>query len=236
MKDKDLSNRWAIYAHIYEEAGRKPSLYIGSATAENGARSRLRKYESTTVKKPRFIEAAIKQGFVKTHTTLLAWSRIPRARHIYRARQRYLGVESVFQMLFFACIFNSYEPEWIDFMPWCREDVEWEPLCSYVSFSECVQNPNLLSLDFEALEKLHVFKLAQKKATRSEKNRRYRVKHPAKRAERQRARTKKVIASRQYECKTCDKAWATPSELKIHVDSCRHKIRVDKSPGVFLSH
>jgi hypothetical protein len=229
LTDQDLPNCWAVYAHIFEKAGRKPRLYIGSATAEKGAKLRLKKYESTavSVKQPRFVELARKQGFVKTHTALLAWSKIPHFRHISRARQRYLGIEGVFQMLFFASIFNNYEPEWVDFMPWCREDVEWEPLCSHISFNECIRDPSLLDLDFEALDKLQSFKLAQKKARSKKGNRAYMVAHPAKRAASQRARHKKLTASRKYECKICDVVPITPQGLKNHINTRRHKTRVD---------
>jgi hypothetical protein len=217
---------WAVYVHIYELDGRKPRLYIGSATAEVGAMARFNSYESGRGNLPRFVQRALAQGFEKTHSAALCWSNTPVPGLALKARQRYLGVEGIFQMVFFATIFNNFEPEWIDFVPWCREDVEWEPLCSHVSFSECGKGD--FNLSVEDLERLHAAKLAGKRRRKSDKDRRYRIKYKVSRAAKQKAARLAVIASGKHTCNTCQKSYGTGRDLDIHVAGREHKKIVTK--------
>ncbi|KAH6214549.1 hypothetical protein HBI42_137100 [Parastagonospora nodorum] len=218
---------WVIYAHIYEHEGRKPRLYIGSATAQRGATPRLAVYEKTIAQTlPRFVKKAITQGFRKTRTALLAWSDIPLPGVFLKARQRYLGIEGIFQMLFFASIFDKYEPEWADFMPWCRKDVEWEPLCSHVSLSECGKGD--FSLSTEELEFLHAIRLKNRRRQKNLDNLRYRVKWKASRPSQRRANRLAVKATRKHECTTCKMTFGCQSELTAHLRRGLHKNNVEK--------
>ncbi|KAH5768670.1 hypothetical protein HBI17_021200 [Parastagonospora nodorum] len=226
--NSEWREHWAIYAHIYELEGRKPRIYIGSATAEDGATSRLVMYEETAniEKYPRFVKKAFIQGFRKTRSVLLAWSDIPLPGVFLRARQRYLGLEGIFQMLFFASIVNNFEPEWVDFMPWCREDVEWEPLCSHISLNESAKGD--FSLSTEELEFLHAAKLKHRKVQKSAKNRRYRVKYKAATSVRGKEGRLAAKASGKHKCMPCNITYGSLRELNSHLRRSRHKKIVEK--------
>ncbi|KAH6406046.1 hypothetical protein HBI60_035830 [Parastagonospora nodorum] len=225
---KDWWKHWAIYLHIYELEGRKPRIYIGSSTSEVGAATRLAEYEDTTSDDglPIFVKRAIAQGFQKTRTTLLAWSDIPAVGIFPRARQRYLGLEGIFQMLFFTSIINNYEPEWVDFMPWCREDVEWEPLCSHISLSE--RGKGDFDLSFEELEYLNTVRLELRRRNQRKRNHTYHFRHQALNSRRQYQSYRVNKASRKYYCAPCKMAFGRPNELDKHLRNGLHKKNLDK--------
>ena len=219
---------WAIYVHVYELDGRKPRIYIGSATAEIGAASRLATYENPAAAMlPRFVKRAIAQGFTKTHTALLGWSDIPVAGLALRARQRYFGIEGVLQMQFFASIYNVFEPQWAaGLVRWSREDVEWEPLCSHVSFSECCKGD--FSLSFEDLESIKLVRIQHQRQRKIAKDRRYAAKHKVSRLARQSAARLAIKESGKYRCEPCGKNYGKPAELLQHQGNTWHKQRVAK--------
>ena len=94
-----------IYIQILEMAGREPRLYIGSGTCvSRGIAGRLAAYENGLDSRhvPRHVWRAFQQGFTKTHTALLCWSQAPPVGQVTIGRQRFLGIEGIFQMLLFA--------------------------------------------------------------------------------------------------------------------------------------
>ncbi|CAA9957731.1 ATP synthase protein [Pyrenophora teres f. maculata] len=227
----NLRDKWIIYAHIYELDGRKPRLYIGSGTnAETGGAERLKEYEKEDGNNlPRMLKRAVAQGFRKTHTTLLAWSDIPTPGLVPTARQRYLALEGVFQMVFFASIYNNYEPEWVDFAPWCREDIEWDPLCSHISLNERARGR--FDLPFEVLEEY----TASIRRARKEKHRlsaaRFLAKNPDHCKAQVKARVARDKASSRFACTLCNKALQSAVALKSHNNSQAHKEAVRVANG-----
>ncbi|KAH5404108.1 hypothetical protein HBI52_001540 [Parastagonospora nodorum] len=219
--NSEWRKHWAIYVHIYELEGRKPRLYLGSATAQRGATPRLDTYEKATGPTlPRFVKKAIAQGFRKTRTALLAWSDIAPPGIFPKARQRYYGIEGIFQMLFFASIFNKYESEWIDLMPWCREDVEWEPLCSHISLNE--RGKGDFDLSSEVLESME----AARRKSKAIKNRESSQKHKVARAIREKTSLQRTKASGKHMCHICNKSFTKPYLLKRHNGCAAHKRNV----------
>jgi len=229
---KEWSNHWVVYIHIYEMEGRRPRIYIGSATRAIGAACRLREHNNPdSGALPRFVKAALAQGFTKTHTALLCWSKKPVPGLQPKARLRYLGIEGVFQMLFFASIFNKYEPEWVDSTPWCREDVEWLPLCSHISFNEsCVraEDANQLGLSFEALEEVAAGRAEHRKLKQRRKDQVYRANHREAIKVRHSAGRQARKASGKYYCTPCKKVFSDSTKLKLHLGKGYHKKRVAK--------
>ncbi|KAE8822607.1 hypothetical protein HRS9139_09947 [Pyrenophora teres f. teres] len=227
----ELHDVWIVYLHIYELQDHRPRVYIGSGTnAELGGGQRLKDYDNpdaTTM--PRMIQAALKKGFSKTHTTILCSSPIPSAGHVPKARQRYLAMEGVMQMLFFASVYNNYEPEWVDFYPWCREDVEWDPMCSHISFDECARGR--FDLPFEELEAY----VALNKQIKKENNRlsaaRYLAENPETTKAKVKARITKSKAEGKHACILCNKALQSAVALKNHNNSQAHKEAVRVANG-----
>ncbi|KAJ4383002.1 Alpha subunit of the F1 sector of mitochondrial F1F0 ATP synthase [Didymella sp. IMI 355093] len=223
---KGLSALWAIYIHTFEKDGRKPRLYIGSATCEaTGAGPRLAIYgkpDAATL--PRFVKRAYQQGFEKTHTSLLCWSKTPTPEHVPRTRQRYLGLEGVFQMLFFAAIPNIMDPLWSSSVPWSRDAVEWDPLCSHISLNECARGDFDVAPD--VLKRIAAERAARVHTRRLESKRRSTAKNKVAIAAQHKKSVATTRASRKYECKVCDKVFGKPGLLKKHEGKDIHKRNV----------
>jgi ribosomal protein L37AE/L43A len=218
---KELRKHWGVYAHIYEKDGRKPRLYIGSGTNErDGVGARLENYNEPYNTLPLCVLRAIQQGFRKTHTTLLCWSNTPAAGIVPRIRQRYLGMEGIFQMIFFASNYNVMEPTWSPLVPWSREDVEWEPLCTHVSLNErCVGDLNISAEDLERLA-------VDRRQRRAENSLRSSRKHRVSRAIREKESLKNTKALGIHKCSPCNKTFTKPFLLKRHETSDVHKENV----------
>lgn len=160
-KDLRQDKIWGVYIQILEMAGRKPRLYIGSGTCTSrGMAGRLAAYENGLDPNhlPRHVWRAFQQGFTKTHTALLCWSQAPPAGLVTIGRQRFLGIEGIFQMFLFAAYSSKADPIWAGLVPWSREDVQWQPLCSHVSLNE------RSSGDFDASPELLEQLAAERKA------------------------------------------------------------------------
>ncbi|KAJ5026596.1 hypothetical protein PSV09DRAFT_2258143 [Bipolaris maydis] len=224
---KMWKKHWVVYLHIYEREGRKPRLYIGSTTSEGGAHARLSHYINPGGSAiPRLVREAIKEGFTRTHTTILCYSQIPEVRHRPKTSQRYLGVEGIFQMLFFACRYDKFEPNWIDMVPWSREDVEWDPLCIRTAFSEYGHRD--LDITPEEFEVMQAARDEYRKMMRPIQGKMYRETHREYRAAQMKSSRAAKKASGKYEYKPCNKSFRSPSELKLHENNSRHKKVMEK--------
>jgi hypothetical protein len=201
-----LVKHWGIYVHIYEKDGRTPRLYIGSGTdAYEGVGHRLACYDTGRAI-PRHIRIALKQGFRKTCTRLLATSQSPPAGLMHKSRQRYLGIEGIFQMIFFASFKDKMEASWIASVPWAREDVGWLPLCSHISLSERARGD--LDLPLEVLEELA-------------------ANHKVSRAEMEKASLNNTREAGKHKCSVCGgRPFTKPYLLKRHYRTQAHKRNV----------
>ena len=96
-------------------AGDHTPIAIGSGTCvSRGIAGRLAAYENGLDSRhvPRHVWRAFQQGFTKTHTALLCWSQAPPVGQVTIGRQRFLGIEGIFQMLLFAAYSNKADPIW----------------------------------------------------------------------------------------------------------------------------
>lgn len=92
--------RQAVYAVLLEREESQPLIYIGSGTsALQGVRHRLIQYAGSGPF-PRFIEAAIDNGYTISHKGLLIWSPIPLPAGVPRSRVAYIAMEATLTFLF----------------------------------------------------------------------------------------------------------------------------------------
>lgn len=135
--------RWAVYSLICQHPELPPILYIGSATnAEYGARSRYTAYLNRTGVMPFLVERAQKLGYSTTFG-ILCYTDVPLAQHVPSLRGRFLALESVFTIIFCACVKMIMDVEYIpDFFLWPRESMPWKPGCTHLSLSESVRADN----------------------------------------------------------------------------------------------
>jgi hypothetical protein len=76
-----IDKLWAVYLIVLKKDGRRPRVYIGSATESTyGIRSRIGCYDRRTRNdclyngEPYFVDESMKDGFVVTHKGLLVWT------------------------------------------------------------------------------------------------------------------------------------------------------------------
>jgi hypothetical protein len=223
---KALSKTWAVYLHVYELEGREPRIYVGSATnADCGAQERLSHYEKQDpVMLPRYIKQALNEGFVKTHTTLLCWSDMPPLGFTTRVRQRYLGLEGLFQMLFYSSIVYQLDTLWHPLMPWSREDVCWLPLNGQIALREHCRGDTETSP--EELAVIALNRAARKHEQHKERSLASAARSTHKVATRSMTYFNKVTLEGKFSCGICDTQFRQQYALDIHLKSRWHKKNV----------
>lgn len=234
------SKQWAVYAGILEHPQLPPHLYIGSGTnAEGGVQTRQYTYESGTGCISEFVRALLKQGYT-LNFGMLCWTPLPSADLVPRTRARFLSLESVFTIIFCACIKMIMDDLFIPgFFLWSRESVTWKPACTHLSLSESVRadlkltKEELLAAQ-ECRRKRNVEKTQRYRKRRREEDEEGYLKenldqHNAWSA-RNRDRVNEIAASvrtrakeaQRFRCEVCDHNATSQTHLDDHLRSAAH--------------
>lgn len=234
--------QWAIYVLCLEKPDCKPRLYVGSGTeSQDRVLSRFRGYDSGRGPIPQLVQRALDEGYTITHKGLLAWIDLPEPGQTQTQRARTLVLEAVFTILFVAARRSIIDQLYIeDLYRWKREDVEWDPLCTHLSFTEKVSATAVLSpAELEACA-------IASKARNVEKTQRYRkrkrdedevgfkaaglAQHQSW-AEKNRDRINEIAAGvrnkakaeNRFPCTTCKRPFATDAALASHLKTDAHQ-------------
>lgn len=93
---------WAIYVIVLEKPGRRPKLYIGSASGqERGASERMHDYDTGNAM-PKFIVAALNDGYEITHKGHLCWTPVPSPSKHGSFHMVMLAIEATLSFFFWA--------------------------------------------------------------------------------------------------------------------------------------
>ena len=233
---KPMGKFWGVYVVLLTKRGHKSKLYVGSGTeVEYGYLGRLSKYSVDKISKkmrrrklssslPRFVARAYRNGYTLDHAGLLCWTAIPPPERVPRGRVRVVAVEAVFASIFYAAFKTIIDPLWTDFMPWDRDDVSWDPLCSHSALKETVAGDfDLSSEQLIAMAAARKLRLRERKA----KEKRIWTARNSKRAADTHAKSiAKARASKKHHCDVCDLTFPSASLLKIHLDTKAHANKV----------
>jgi hypothetical protein len=124
-------------------------------------------------------------------------------------------------MFLFAAYSNKADPIWTGLVPWSRDTVQWQPLCSH--FSLCERSPGDFGLSPELLERLAAERKARVHARRLESKRRSIARNKEATAEQHKRTIAKARASGKYRCEICDYSFGKPWLLTKHLAGQRHK-------------
>lgn len=237
---------WAVYVIVLEKRRCRPKIYIGSGTEKaSGVSTRLQQYDNM-VNLPRYVKAALDDGYTITYKGLLCWTPLPKAATRFALRVLFLALESAFSITFWAMyskIKNYGMPQHL--CPWEIDALHYDGCCSHAAIAEQVAGENILGLTAEQLEakdaemKQRVSD-QQKAAYYGAKSSDFAAWQATRRMyaskrdpEEKRASTKnskaKAKAERRFACSTCDLAFEDQSLLNTHYFTKKH---VDKVKGV----
>jgi hypothetical protein len=204
------AKRWAVYAIVLEKKLCRAKLYIGVSThSEHGVRQRFLQYENLE-NIPKFVNAAMRDGYKITHKGLLAWAPLPTAAAKFPLRVLFLVLETAFSILFWAFYSKTKDygmPKHL--CPWEIDALDYDGCCSHASIGEKVEGED----EFLTAEESEA-KAAQKKQQKAQYQKNFLA-------------TQKAV--RRYECKTCGLAFEAQSNLDMHNLTKKH---VDKVRGI----
>ncbi|KAI8150670.1 hypothetical protein K4K50_011982 [Colletotrichum sp. SAR 10_71] len=127
---------WGVYAILMEKANHPAKLYVGSGTnADHGVVTRLRDYKRETLL-PQLVLKALQEGYSISHAGLLCWCAMPKPGQAPIARLRVITVKATMAFVFFAGRPCKMDVLWDDMLPWTRDEVSWQPLCTHTAFLE----------------------------------------------------------------------------------------------------
>lgn len=227
--------KWGIYIIVLRKPGHRYKLYIGSATAYyRGVRARFEEYDNSKTL-PRYVKAALKDGYTIQKKTLLAECPIPEAGNVPVYRVVLLALEAIFACYFWAMSKRDHDYGFNHLCPWSLDSFNYDGACSHNPLKEGFEGE--LGLTKEELQKIAddikakniaygrayhkqqrvdatpKFKAAQRKANKKARPRTQRL--------RIEAREKKT-----FYCDVCDYAGGDAGKLKDHKQTKRHIRRV----------
>ncbi|KAJ0291392.1 hypothetical protein COL940_000587 [Colletotrichum noveboracense] len=127
---------WGVYTILMEKANHPAKLYVGSGTnADHGVVTRLRDYKRETLL-PQLVLKALQEGYSISHAGLLCWYAMPKPGQAPIARLRVITVKATMAFVFFAGRPCKMDVLWDDMLPWTRDEVSWQPLCTHTAFLE----------------------------------------------------------------------------------------------------
>ncbi|OQO13004.1 hypothetical protein B0A48_02468 [Cryoendolithus antarcticus] len=232
---------WAIYLHVLQRSGGETLVYIGSATnAKYGTWSRLESYRKGEAL-PQYVKQAMDQGYTITHTTLLAYCKIPSAGNVACGRAVFVAMEAAFSAIFWSMRRRDRSYGLAASCPWPREAYEWGGLCGHSPLDEGIHGD--LELSPEELEEVA-------KTVRANQNARSKVKMAANRQKpewqardtelrKQRAPALKSTreerkASQKFWCTTCNIPCRDSTDLAKHNKKRRHLKKLKGLMGTYV--
>ncbi|KAK2762538.1 hypothetical protein CKAH01_16078 [Colletotrichum kahawae] len=135
-KPSKRSPVWGVYTLLLEKVDRSAKLYVGSGTnANQGVIARLRDYERET-QLPQLVLKALQEGYTISHAGMLCWCKMPKPGQAPLARLRVVAEKATLAFVFFAGTPCQMDVLWETMLPWTRDEVAWEPLCTHTAFLE----------------------------------------------------------------------------------------------------
>lgn len=234
------SKQWAVYALTLEHPQLQPMLYIGSGThARDGVQGRHTGYLKGYGVIGRLVQHALNKGYTLTFG-MLCWTALPPPQLVPRLRARFLALESVFTVIFCACIKMIMDDAFIpDFFLWPRAGITWKPACTHLSLSEGVRaDLNLTEEELVHARELRLQRDALKtqryrKRKRDEDEEAFLENNLAQHnswSERNPGRVNEIAADvrkkakdlERFRCEVCDHNAATQYALDAHLQSQAH--------------
>ncbi|KAB2105124.1 hypothetical protein AG0111_0g6896 [Alternaria gaisen] len=223
---------WGVYAIVMAKSGCEDGLYIGSGTnSDYGVLVRLGHYKPGGHALPRFVKRAFEQGYHVAHRGLLCSSPIPTPGLAPRVRARFLALEALFTVLFFASIPAITDSYFEHLLLWKRDTVTWKPLCSHLPLNEGIRGD--LHMGFEELELVAAKRRERAPLLREQARVRAREFAETRRPELAQATAKvreKAIAAGLHRCDVCDINLQSPLALDLHLKTTFHADRVAGVP------
>jgi hypothetical protein len=164
----ECSKKWAVYLLVMEKKKCTPRLYTGSGThAVRGAYHRLLQYD-TGHSLPKYVRAALDEGFKITHKGILCSAPIPSAAEVPRLRALFILLEAMFTFVFWTIrIKTDYGLGMHGLRQWSVESLGYDGLCSHNTLRETVVGD--IDLSAEELEELEQ-EIKRKQTDRSSKS------------------------------------------------------------------
>lgn len=235
---------WAVYVLVLTKPGCIPLIYVGTGTRgrKEGASQRLDSYDRLEWSMlPRFVAAALRDGYQITHKGTLAWAPVPTPGQIPKTRLLFLALEATFSFLFWAMKSRDKDYNMGSCCPWPRSSFTYGGLCSHNALWE--KPAGDFELTEEQLEEMAAeAKEKKRKADKAyhDKQRRdgvERVRQRQREADRRFSKTEKGRAKRtrrrernkaakHFYCKPCDYTGHDATRLRRHNASERHRKKV----------
>lgn len=224
---------WGVYVLELKKPGRRPLIYIGSATAATGARIRLQEHKHGSLC-PRYVKDAKRGGYKITHTALLAQCPLPAASEIPIFRTVVIALEAAFSCVFWAMHSRDKSYGFGNLCPWPRDSFKWNGLCSHSPLLELVRGDfdftpeQLEEFAAAAKEKSRVYLLLYAQALRANPTEEYRAtqqRNNEKQKPGTQARQQEAVANKTYYCAVCNVACRDNASLTRHNGTTLHKKR-----------
>jgi hypothetical protein len=237
-----------VYMLVFEKENERSRLYVGSGTnGKWGAIHRLKDYDMGRTL-PRYVAAALKEGFSMVHKTFLCSMPMPTPAKLPVYRILFIAFECSFSFLFWTMRTLFGYRDMTHLCPWNIEDLEYGGINSHNLLMEGPVgdfDDNPMQLTEEQLEERAIaydrrFKDMHNRnntnwhykkmetdydayiGAAGERVARSRANNPSREAKHQARRIEEAIANKTFYCARCDVPFGTKQRLKIHYDSDIH--------------
>lgn len=252
----------AVYMLVFEKENERPRLYVGSGThTKFGAVHRLKDYD-TGRNLPRYVAAALKEGFSMVHKTFLCSMPVPTPAQVPVYRLLFIAFECSFSFLFWTMHSPYGHRDMTHLCPWDINTLEYDGMCSHNPLMESPLgdlDDNPMKLTEEQLEERAI---AYDRRFKDQHNRnnsnwhykkmetdydayigaagervaRSRANNPSGDAKHQARRIDEAIMNKTFYCARCDIPFGTKQRLSNHLKSKPHINNVRSKPTTIRCH
>jgi len=241
--------KWAVYLILLEKQGHRSKIYVGSGTdAKHGSPTRLVQYD-TGVRRPMYVETALRDGFVITRKGLLCTAPIPSAALVPSMRALFLAIEATLAFGLWAMVSKKSYGFGGDLCTWDRQSLEYDGCCTHCSLAEGVRGDrdrlSAEQLEAQAAEialrhkDYHKEWRAQTRASDPETYAANAVWHRTIWVEKNPEKVKEIdkrcksnaVKQKRHYCEVCDHSFTKKAKLTKHLKGPKHAARAaEKKP------
>jgi hypothetical protein len=252
----------AVYMLVFEKENERPRLYVGSGThTKYGAIHRLKVYDAGR-NLPRYVAAALREGFSMVHKTFLCSMSAPTPAQVPVYRLLFIAFECSFSFLFWTMHSLHGHRDMTHLCPWGITTLEYDGMCSHNPLMEGPQgdfDDNPMQLTEEQLEERAIaydrrFKDMHNRnntnwhykkmetdydayiGAAGERVARSRANNPSRDAKHQARRVEEAIENKTFYCARCDIPFGTKQRLTNHYKSQQHIGNVRSIPTKIRCH
>ena len=210
---------WAVYLLVLEKAGCRPRIYIGCGTESvHSVVTRFRLYNRCANDLPRYVQAAVRDGYKIVHKGFLCWAPMPPAGKRFPIVAMFLALEAMFAIKLWAMYSRVKDYCMPHLCSWDLDTMEYDGCCSHVALAEGIRGERIGCTP----EQIAAKELAMEERRKEQIKASSAKMDPVVKKATARRSYKKAIAEKRHHCSVCGTSFEDNHQLNLHKNTAKY--------------